>query len=174
MTPIPLSIHVFHSLYPCEYLDCFLFRFPLFEFLFVVFEGFHGEDTCERGLRLHHVFFLERVMVALKRAHSFSMFRRRLVQTYRNVEHEWALFRATITLSRKNTWCNRKPLSHFYLYLVSYCMFMYAYNIQSFFSYMEIILLYFFSFKKYNQSTCDLTVLLVKILLVKFGIHSVV
>ena len=33
---------------------------------YVVFEGFHGEDTCERGLRLHHVFFLERVMVALK------------------------------------------------------------------------------------------------------------
>ena len=25
---------------------------------------------------------------------------------------EWALFIATITLSRKNTWCNRKPLSH--------------------------------------------------------------
>ena len=41
---------------------------------YVVFEGFHDEDTCERGLRLHHVFFLERVMVALKRAHSCSMF----------------------------------------------------------------------------------------------------
>ena len=26
------------------------------------------------GLQLHHVFFLERVMVALKRAHSCSMF----------------------------------------------------------------------------------------------------
>ena len=28
-----------------------------------------------RGVRLHHVFFLERVMVALKRAHSCSTFR---------------------------------------------------------------------------------------------------
>ena len=49
-------------------------------------------NACERSLRLHHVLFLERVMVALKRAHSCSG--------------------ATITLSRKNTWCNRKPLSH--------------------------------------------------------------
>ena len=49
----------------------------------VVFEGFHGEDTCERGLWLHHVFFLERVMVALKRAHSW-----------------WWPFSVTATLSR--------------------------------------------------------------------------
>ena len=42
----------------------------------------YSHFECERGLRLHHVFFLERV------------------------------FRATITLSRKNTWCNCKPLSH--------------------------------------------------------------
>ena len=31
---------------------------------------------------------------------------------------QWALFRATITVSRKNTWCNRKPVSRIYkLYL---------------------------------------------------------
>ena len=33
----------------------------------IVFEGFHGEGRCERGFagsRVHHVFFLERVMVA--------------------------------------------------------------------------------------------------------------
>ena len=30
------------------------------------------------------------------------------IQTYRNVEHEWALFRATNTLSRKITRCSRK------------------------------------------------------------------
>ena len=28
----------------------------------------------------------------------------KLVQTYPNVEHEWAIFRATITLSKKNMW----------------------------------------------------------------------
>ena len=28
---------------------------------------YDGQNICERGLRLHHVFFLERVMVALKR-----------------------------------------------------------------------------------------------------------
>ena len=44
----------------------------------------HDEKASE-GLRLHYVFFLERVMMAMKRVHS------------------------CITLWRKNTWCNRKP-----------------------------------------------------------------
>ena len=55
---------------------------------------------ASKGLQLHHihVFFLERAM-----------------------EHEWALFRATITLSRKNTLHNRKPsLVYMYMYALYY------------------------------------------------------
>ena len=101
-------------------------------YFYVVFEGFHGEDMyASEGLRLHHVFFLERVMVAWKgptHAQRFNKFEVIVFRMsvwwwvdspphthpeddYRKVEYEWALFRATITLSRKtDTWCNRKPM----------------------------------------------------------------
>ena len=40
------------------------------------------------SLRLHHICFLERVMLALKRF--LNIFFRQKVQTYQNVKHEWA------------------------------------------------------------------------------------
>ena len=54
-----------------------LFRATI-KIIFVVYEGFHGEDTCERGLRVKPCILSW--------------------ESDRGHEHEWALFRATIKI----------------------------------------------------------------------------
>ena len=52
-------------------------------------------------------------------------------------EHEWALLRATITLSKKNTWCNHKPsLERTCMYMIYIYLFC---GILKYFHFIQVI-----------------------------------